>query len=116
MLIVPVIALIGMILAIIATNSRSLIIKTRSEGLRLKAENACQSGLFWIQQNREQVQSLVPEKPIILTLEDNLRPVTCRIERIGDRSGGEILLITGHAEDGRFTIDFKRQETLPVSP
>lgn len=116
LLVVPIIALIGMVLAIITTNCHSLIIHTRREGLRLKAENACLSGSSWIQQNHEQVQSLVPEKPIILTLEDNLRPVTCRIERIDDRSGGEILRITGHAQDGRFTVDVKQTKAIPISP
>lgn len=114
LLVVPILALIGMVLGIVAANSRSLIIQTRRGELRLKAENACQSGLFWIGRNADELEQLIAEEPVILTLEAGQSPVSCRIERMGNTTEGEILQITGHAEDGRYSIAVKLQVPVPI--
>ncbi|MBL7214182.1 MAG: hypothetical protein ISS71_00740 [Phycisphaerae bacterium] len=112
LLVIAMIPLIGMVLAIIMTNSNLLIIRTRRGELQAQAQNACLSGQAWAQQNREKVQLLVPEDPIILTIEDGIRHINCRIERVQDMTNGEMLLIIGHAEDSRFSVDYKLQNVF----
>ncbi len=113
-LVVPIMALFGLVLSIVAANSHSLIVQTRRAELRLNAENACQSGLFWIQQNPDKVELLISEEPLVLTIEDEPKPVSCRIQRISDMPDGEFLQITGQAADGRFSVEIKRRIPLPV--
>lgn len=114
LLVVPILALIGMVLGVVAVNSRSLIIQTRRGELRLKAENAYQSGLSWIGRNADELEQLISEEPVILTLEAGQAPVRCRIERMGNATEGQILQITGYAEDGRYSITVKHQRAVPV--
>lgn len=114
LLVLPIMALFGLVLSVVAANSHSLIVQTRRAELRLKAENACQSGLSWVQQNPRKLEPLISNEPLLLTVEEGPRPVTCRIQRIGDMPDGESLQIIGHAEDGRFSIDVKRRITVPV--
>jgi hypothetical protein len=114
LLVLPIMALFGLVLSVVAANSHSLIVQTRRAELRLKAENACQSGLSWIQQNPRKIEPLISNEPLLLTVEEGPRPVTCRIQRISDMPDGEFLQITGQAADGRFSAEIKRRIPLPV--
>lgn len=114
MLVVGMIPLVGMVLAILAANSKMLAAQTRREMLRTQAENASQSGLAWITQNRGTLPSLLgEEKAVLLSLEDGVRPITCRIERVGEVTEGNVFYIIGHAEEGTFSAEDKRQVVIP---
>ena len=117
LLVVTMIPLIGMVLAIMTTNSKSLMIQTRREELHARAENACQSGLAWVRQNPAKVKSLAAGKTIPLTIENKGKQIDCLIEELPQSEDQYTLQITGHAEDSLFSAECRQQMSFPkVSP
>jgi hypothetical protein len=112
MLVIVMIPLIGMVLAIVSANSKTLMIQTRSGELHLRAQNACQSGLAWAKLNRSQLWKLDAEKPLTLMIGDSHTKNTCSIVRQRQDNTEEIFEITGRAEERGFIA--KHTEILRI--
>lgn len=112
LLVIAMIPLIGMVLAIIITNNHLLVIQTRREELRLNAENACQSGLLWLEHNRNRQIFLEKKVPVLLIIQDGTKHVSCQVEPIQETPDGENIRIIGRAEDSRFSIECKEKTRL----
>lgn len=105
LLVIAMIPLIGMVMAIMTANCKTLTFQTRSAELELKAENACLSGLAWIKHNPAKTDALPSASPLTLTLEAKPVKIHCLIEH----NGQEKFQITGYAEEGRYSADCRRQ-------
>ena len=105
LLVVAMIPLVGMVIAVMATHSKTLAFETDRAELQVHADNACDSGIAWTRQNRPAVRALSSGQAVDLILKEGSRPMTCVITR-NDR--GEVV-ITGLAADGRFTARKSRQ-------
>jgi len=117
LIVVSMIPLIGMVLAIMTANSKSLMIWTRKEELHIQADNACQSGLAWARQNPEKIQPLDTAEPFSLSLNKNGKQITCFIKVLPLSEGRYAIQVTGHAEDGFFSEECRSQiPFLKVSP
>lgn len=114
--VVALIPLIGMVLAILTTNSKTLAVQTRREFLQMEAQNACWSGLAWASHNRRTIKSMQSEKPLLLPIGNGTRKVYCRIEHVQNTVTSTVIQITGHAEDNRFSADYKVRKALPSNP
>lgn len=114
LLAIAMIPLVGVVLAVLAANSKILTLYTRREVLRADAENAALSGLAWVRKNPQEAKSLAPGEPMLLTIADGTaRQVRCRIELDRSTAEGAVLYIIGHAEDNRFSVDEERRVILP---
>ena len=112
LLVIAMIPLVGMVVAILNTNSKTLTFRIRRELLQTKAEDAALSGLAWARRNPEEVQKLSPETPLFLSVEEGPGQVYSRLERIHNTGGEDILQISGHAEEGAFSADVKHRLIL----
>ncbi len=111
MLVVTMIPLVGMVIAIMTSNSKGLLHRTRTGTLQVHAQNACQSGLAWAKQNPGQIKSLTPEKPITLSLQNNNSQIYCLIEQTPGETGENVFQVTGYARDKRFSAKYSRPLT-----
>lgn len=111
LLVVGIIPLVGMVMAVIMTNCHMLALQIRREELRLHAENACQSGLAWIEKNPGNAISLVSEQPVFLSIKDGTPQINCRVEIVRGTTSEQTLRIIGHAEDSRFSVESEQLVT-----
>lgn len=111
LIVVTMIPLIGMVLAIMTANSKSLMIMTRREELQAQADNACQSALAWVKQNPAKVTSLDVEKAIPLTINNNGKPINCSVELLSPGEEQYTIQVSGYAKDSLFSVECQQKIT-----
>ena len=114
LLVVAMIPLVGMAMAILSVNSKTLAFETGRGALQTHAEQACESGIAWVQLNSNRIRTLEPQKPIQLPLAHERLTLTCSIELIRDNGSDRMIAVTGYAEDSRFTRHVSRQLTVSI--
>lgn len=112
LLVVALIPLVGMVVAIISTNSKTLAFQTRRGLLKIHAQNACDSGVVWANLNRQSLGTLKPGEPLTLPIPYKRLTISCEIEIIEQLDRERVVQITGFAKDNRLSHHVSRKINL----
>ena len=113
LLVVAMIPLVGMMMAILSVNSKTLAFETRRGALQIHARQACESGLAWARLNTDRIKLLKPQESIDLPVTHERLAITCSIALTDEHGTDRVIEITGFAEDSRLKSHVSRQLTVP---
>ena len=110
LLVIAMIPLLGMATVVLTANSKQILTNTRRSVLKTRARFACESGIAWINENRQQLPA--KNKPLVLEIENTDKQINCTIELISQTGKQSKFKIIGHAEDKRFSNEYSQQYSL----
>ena len=110
LIVVATIPLLGMAAVVLTSNSRQIFTNTRRTALKTQAQLACESGIAWIQENRQ--NSLIKNQPVVLEITQEGKIITCRLELVSQADKQSVFNVTAYAEDKRFSFKHSEQFVL----
>lgn len=109
-LVISLIPLLGLASLVLTSNSRHILTGTRRADLKTQARLACESGIAWLDRNRQ--NNLAVNQPLILKMDHPEQIITCTITLISRSDNQSVFTITGSAEDKLFSGRHSRQMIL----
>lgn len=110
LMVVVMLPLLGMAAVVLTSNSRQIFTQTRKHAITAHAQLACESGIDWIQANG--TDAVKKDEPVILRIEETEKTITCRIELTSTTDQQSVYIVTGYAEDKRFTDEHSQQVVI----